>query len=202
MDLAEKIGLLQAQLFPGRLKAVTIRVSGEAGRFGFAPLKIAVLKGLLAPVCGETVNYVNAPAMAHERGINVYETQSSQSGDFTNYIEVEALQNRQTHCVGGTLFGNQKPRIVKIDAATTDITPKGYVIVIRNEDQPGVVGRIGNILGRNRINIADMSLERHPVGRKVMALTVINTDQPISEKVRRELKKFPPIKEVEVVNLR
>ncbi|MDP3920207.1 MAG: phosphoglycerate dehydrogenase [Candidatus Omnitrophota bacterium] len=199
--LAERIGMLHVQLHKGSLKSVTIRLAGDPARFGIAPITVAVLKGLLTPICGETVNYVNAPAMAAERGIGVSESRTSESGDFTNYIEVAVMLGRQKNVIGGTLFGNQTPRIVRVNEFKTDINPTGYVVFIRNEDQPGVVGKVGMILAKNKVNIADMSLERLKIGKKTFAMTVINTDQNVSKRALGEIKKFRPVIEATVVDL-
>ncbi len=204
LTLAEKIGLLQAQLFGKGLKTVDIRYGGEVTRYTLQPLTNAVMRGLLAPVCGETVNFVNASAMAKERGIVVNENRSTQTADFTNYIEVEVSAGSENgkNRIMGTLFGNKLPRIVSInDFWGLDIDPEGYVLVVTNEDQPGVVGKLGTILGNNKVNIAEMSLARVGKGKKTLALTTINTDNPISDKVLAEIKKFKPILDVKVVKL-
>jgi len=201
LTLAEKIGLLHSQLHGGSLKSVTIRYGGEVAKYGLAPLTIAVIKGLLTPICGETVNFVNAPSMAKERGIAVNESKSTHAEDFTNYIELEVYQNHNTYRIMGTLFGKSQPRIVRINEFTTDVVPEGCVIFIHNEDRPGVVGTIGTILGKSKINIAQMSLGRVKKGKKMMAMTAINTDSEVSEKAMKAIKKFPPVIDVKVVNL-
>jgi len=101
----------------------------------------------------------------------------------------------------GTLFGNQDPRIVRVNEFRLDAIPKGVVLVIHNEDKPGVVGQVGTILGNNKINIAEMTLGRVAKGKKTFALTVINTDNDIPAKVLKELKEFKPIIETKVVKL-
>jgi len=199
LNVAEKIGLLPAQLFSGSLKKVTIRMGGEPARFGFDAITIAVLKGLLTPVCGETVNFVNAPAIAKERGIVVDKSQTSVAQDFANFIEIETLQHNETHRVIGTIYGNEFPRIVRVDEFSVDVDPTGRVIFIRNEDQPGVVGKVGTILGKNDVNIGEMTLGRITRGKKVFALTVINTDGDVPERVLKQLKKFPPILDAKIV---
>ncbi|MDD5217402.1 MAG: phosphoglycerate dehydrogenase, partial [Candidatus Omnitrophica bacterium] len=199
--LAEKMGLLYTQLFGGTLKSVTIRYGGEVTNYALAPLTIALLKGLLAPICGETVNFVNASSYAKERGIAVNESRSTRSEDFTNYIELEIPSNGITHRIMGTLFENLAPRIVRIDEFWVDVEPIGSVIFIQNEDQPGVVGTLGTILGKSKINIAEMSLGRVKKGKKMLAMTVINTDSEMPESVLKEIKKYDPILDVKVVKL-
>ncbi len=199
--LAEKIGALYMQYFGGSLKSVTIRYGGEVTRYSLTPLTTALVKGLLTPICGDTVNFVNASAMAKERGIVVNESKSNQTGDFTNYIELEAASEEgDPNRITGTLFGNKFPRIVNINEFWgLDIDPQGYVLAVKNDDQPGVVGTLGTILGKNNINIAEMSLARVTRGKKTLALTTINTDNEISDKVLAEIKKFPPILSAKVV---
>lgn len=201
ISLAEKIGMLQVQLFGGSLKSVTIRYGGEVTRYSLNPLTIAVVKGLLTPICGETVNYVNAQAMAKERGLVINESKSTQAEDYSNYIEVELGAGDKKTTIMGTIVGNQQLRIVHVNEFMIDVEPEGYVIFIQNEDQPGVVGTVGTILGKNKINIAEMSLGRVSKEKKMLALTVINTDSEVPEKVLAEIKQFPPILDVKVVKL-
>lgn len=199
LDLAERIGLMQAQLFGGSFREVSIRYGGEMTNFNLAPLTIAVLKGLLAPICGESVNFVNAPALARERGITVNESKTTQMEDFTSFITVEVAMDHQKNLIMGTLFANRQPRIVRINEFFLEAIPKGYMIVIRNEDQPGVVGGIGTILGKNKINIAEMTLGRITQKGKILATTVINTDSAVGPEVLKELKAFKPIIDAKVI---
>ena len=197
--LAERIGSMHAQLFGGSFRDVSIRYGGEVTDFNLAPLTIAVIKGLLTPICGETVNYVNAPTLAKERGIAVSESKTTQAEHFSTFIAVEVVMDHQKNLIMGTLFGNQDPRIVRVNEFFLDAVPKGDVLFIHNEDQPGVVGGIGMILGRNKVNIAEMTLGRVTKGRKTFAMTVINTDQAVPPHVLKELKAFRPIIDTKVV---
>ena len=199
--LAERIGLIHTQLFGGRLREVTVRFAGEVTHYPIASLTLAVLKGLLEPICGSTVNFVNAPALARERGITVNESKTTEIKDFANFIELEASHNHETNRIMGTLFGNQDPRIVKVNEFLLDAEPKDYMLFIHNEDKPGVVGTLGTILGRNKVNIAEMTLGRIKKANKTMALTIINTDQDVPPKVLSEIKKLPPILDVKLVKL-
>ncbi len=199
LALAERMGSMHAQLFGGSFREISIRYGGEVTHFNLAPLTIAVIKGLLTPICGETVNYVNAPMLAKERGISVNESKTTQVEDFTNFISVEVVMDHQKNLIMGTLFGNQDPRIVRINEFFLEAVPKGEMLVIHNEDQPGVVGAVGTILGKNKVNIAEMTLGRVAKGKKTMAMTVINTDQAVPPQVLKELKEFPPIIDVKVV---
>ncbi len=203
ITLAEKIGLLYSQLFTGTCKKVTVRYGGEVSRHNIKPLTIALLKGLLTPICGPTVNFVNAPAKAKERGMAVDESMSTAKEDFSNYIEIEVGSDAGggVNRIMGTLFADQRPRIVRVNEFMIDVEPVSWVLFIHNEDQPGVVGTVGTLLGQNKINIAEMSLGRVSKGKKMLALTVINTDNEVSEKVLAEIKKCPLIVDAKVVRL-
>lgn len=197
--LAERIGSMHAQLFGGSFRDVSIRYGGEVTSFNVAPLTIGVIKGLLTPICGESVNYVNAPTIAKERGIAVSESKTTQAEDFTTFISVEVVMDHQKNLIMGTLFGNLDPRIVRINEFFLEAVPKGDVLVIHNEDEPGVVGGIGSILGKNKVNIAEMTLGRVAKGAKTFAMTVINTDQTVPANVLKELKAFRPIIDAKVI---
>jgi D-3-phosphoglycerate dehydrogenase len=197
--LAERMGSMYTQLFPGSFREVFIRYGGEVTNFNLAPLTIAAIKGLLAPICGEAVNYVNAPTLAKERGISVDESKTTQAENCVNFIKIEVVADHQKNLVMGTLFGNLDPRIVQINEFFLEAVPKGDMLVIHNEDQPGVVGMVGTILGKNKVNIAEMTLGRVAKGKKTMAMTVINTDQAVSPQVLKELKAFPPVIDAKVI---
>lgn len=201
ITLAERIGLLHTQLFGGRLREVTVRYCGEVTQYPLAPLTIAVVKGLLQPISATTVNYVNAPTVARERGITVNESKTSEAKDFANFIEIEATHDHEKNRIMGTLFANRDPRIVKINEFVLDAEPRGYMLFIHNEDRPGVVGHLGTILGRNGVNIAEMTLGRIRKKNKIMAITIISTDQDVPPKVLAEIKKFPAILDAKLVKL-
>ncbi len=197
--LAERIGSMHGQLFGGSYREVSIRYGGEVTHFNIAPLTIAVIKGLLSPICSATINYVNAPTIAKERGITVNESKTTQAEEFTTFISVEVTMDHQKNLIMGTLFGNQEPRVVRINEFFLDAIPKGDVLVIHNEDQPGVVGAVGTILGKNKVNIAEMTLGRVVKGKKTLAMTVINTDDAVPPHVLTELKAFHPIIDAKVI---
>ena len=185
LKLAENIGTIQAQLSDGHIQHVKIRYSGEVIGYDTAPMTMSLMKGLLAPILGETVNYVNAQVLAKNRGIKVIESKTSELEDFANVIEVEVKTDTLRSIVSGTLFGKDNPRIVKIDEFYIDAVPSGYLLVTFTKDVPGVVGTIGSILGRNEINIASMSFGRRKQGGR--AITVLNLDSPVSDAVIKEI---------------
>jgi len=200
INLAEKLGMMHTQLFEGSIKTVTVKYSGEVTQFPLAPLTLACVKGLLVPICGEgAVNYVNAPIIAKERGITINESKTSHLQDFANFISLEVTLAKESHTITGTLFGKSDSRIVKIDDFFLDAIPKGYLLFIANEDKPGVVGEVGTILGKNKINIAEMTLGRREDHQS--AITLINTDSEVSDSVIQEIKKSSKIIDVKLLRL-
>src|SRR4029077_14951471 len=121
ITLAEKLGLLQSQLYEGGIERVTIEYKGEVAGVNVAPLTIAALKGLLTPILEETVNYVNAPVIARERGIEVKEVKSSDAGDFTSLISLQVEADKKTTRIAGALYSRRDPRIVQLDNFRVEI---------------------------------------------------------------------------------
>lgn len=187
IDLGEKIGLFQGQLLHGRFNKVVIKYSGDAANKNTAVMTIAVMKGLLTPVVGaENVNYVNASMIAQRRGIKVIETKTAQMEDYTNLITVQVSADNKEGTIMGTLFTRNAPRIVKIDKYKIESIPEGYLIYTSYKDVPGVLGRIGTILGENDINIAAMTCGRdRPRGK---AVSILNVDSEVPKEVLSELK--------------
>ncbi len=200
INLAEKMGLLFTQLFSGSFKNVTIRFGGDPGKYKPTAMTISLLKGMLSPICGDTVNFVNAPTVAKERGISVTESRSDEKTDFTSYIEVEVECGKEKNTIMGTLFEGMA-RVVKINEFQVDVEPNGTILFIKNEDRPGVVGKVGTLLGTSKVNIAEMSLGRIRQGKKTLAMTIINTDGEIPEKVIKQIEAFDPVIDVKVTRL-
>lgn len=188
LPLAEKIGCLLTHLVEERVGDLELQYAGQISQYDTAILTVAVLKGLFGAVVHEPVTYVNAPILAKERGIEIREVKTPVSRDYINVITVSTgdAQGKRIS-VGGTLVGkkNQK-RFVSIYDFDIDMVPSKYMAFFRYEDRPGMIGKVGTILGNNKINVANMQ-----VGRKVLhgeALMGINVDEPISQKVIEEIK--------------
>ncbi len=199
LALAEKIGLMQAQLYEGGLERVTVEYNGEVSSLTVAPLTIAVLKGLLTPILENAVNFVNAPVVAKERGIEVKEVRSGDAGDFTSVIRVRVETGRRAHHVAGTLHNRKEPRIVEIDTFQVEVVPEGHLLLILNVDRPGVIGEVGKVLGDHDINIARMQCSREERGGN--ALLIIGTDVPLSREVLDHIKSARNILSVKVADL-
>ncbi|MGH7410769.1 MAG: ACT domain-containing protein, partial [Candidatus Methylomirabilis sp.] len=199
LNLAENIGLLQAQLYEGGLERVTVEYSGEVATLAVAPLTIAVLKGLLTPILEDAVNFVNAPIVAKERGIEVKEVKGGDAGEFTSVIRVRIETGKQTHRVAGTLYSRKDPRIIEIDKFQVEVVPEGHMMLILNQDRPGVIGAVGQVLGDHQINIARMQCSREERGGH--ALLIIGLDAPLPEGVLSTIKRGKYILSVKLVDL-
>jgi D-3-phosphoglycerate dehydrogenase / 2-oxoglutarate reductase len=191
MHLAELLGGFVVQMAEGGLREVAVRYSGDAAALEFKPITAALLTGLLKKSQPEHVNVVNAPHLAKERGIRISETISTDVEDYSSLITVELTTDKSKRQVAGTLFGRKEPRIVRVDDYRLEAVPSGFMLVFSNQDTPGVIGKIGTLLGNNRINIAGMQLGR--VAPHGMAVAVVNVDSPIPPAVMHEICLLPNI---------
>ncbi|NDY42921.1 phosphoglycerate dehydrogenase [Dissulfurirhabdus thermomarina] len=183
--LGEKLGAFLANMQDGAMEEVEIGYLGDVAEYDTAPVTVAVLKGLMAPYLREEVNYVNAPILARERGIKVTEAKSQTSEDFTNLLQVTVRSGGGTNLVAGTIFGKKEPRLVRINDFRLEAVPEGHMLLIYNEDRPGVIGRIGLTLGEAGVNIARMQVGQDTGHhRNVILLTM---DEPVSPDVLARL---------------
>jgi D-3-phosphoglycerate dehydrogenase / 2-oxoglutarate reductase len=194
--LAEKLGALQAGLLEGRLKGIEVEYRGPDVAPHVKPLTVALLRGLLVPTLGnERVNYVNAPIIANERGIMVSQALNITSVDYTNMVSCRVTTDKdgklEERTIVGVLFNGSMPRIVQIDGFRTDAVPQGLALVISSKDVPGVIGRVGTILGANYVNIAEYRLGRTSAGDK--ALSFINLDNAVPDYAMKALTDLPEV---------
>ncbi|MFQ5849713.1 MAG: phosphoglycerate dehydrogenase [Candidatus Binatia bacterium] len=199
LSLGEKLGSLQVQMMATVPKEVQIEYGGEVTQYDVAPLTLAVLKGILTPVMESSVNYVNAPVVARERGIRVVESKSSRPSDFASSITVRVKTQDKEAEVEGAIFGSNNLRIVKINNFYLEAVPEGYILLLHNRDVPGVVGAVGTLLGKERINIAGLELGREKVGG--MAISLIHVDDAVPKEVLEALRHLPNILSAEMVKL-
>jgi D-3-phosphoglycerate dehydrogenase len=199
MNLAEKLGSFVVQMVEGGLREVAVKYSGETAALEIKPITAALLKGLLQKSLPERVNLVNAPHIARERGIKVSETTSSEVGYYTSLITVELTTDKSRGEVAGTLFGRQEPRIVRVDDYPMEAVPTGHMLVFSNQDTPGVIGKIGTILGSNQINIAGMQLGRTALHG--MAVAVVNVDSTIPAPILEQIRGLSNILAAKLVEL-
>lgn len=176
-NLCETMGRFLSQIVEGGIKKVSLAYSGEVFSAKTDLLTASFLKGMLCIALGEDVNFINSSSLARERGITVEEVKSSECKDFVNAIEATIATDKEVKSLEGTLFGNKEPRIVRVDDFYFEVAPTKYMIFASNKDMPGVVGKLGTILGENKINIAGMSLGRTRKGGA--ALTILNVDSAV-----------------------
>ncbi|MFC1804944.1 phosphoglycerate dehydrogenase [Candidatus Omnitrophota bacterium] len=199
IELSEKLGLFLAQLVDGRYQELNIYYSGEIIQHDWGPLTMALVKGVLSPALKDTVNFVNATSIAKERGIKIKEIKSSSEEEFITCVKLELKSDKEKRSVTGTLAANRKPRIVKIDGYYVEASPVGDMLVIKNWDKAGVIGGLGSLLSKQKINIAAMSFGREKPGGK--AISVLNVDAAVSSKLAAEIKGLKHVLAVKVIRL-
>lgn len=199
INLSEKLGIFSAQIFEGGVTEITIEYRGEASEINTAPVKIAAIKGFLGPILEETVNFVNAPFIAKERGIEVKETKSADAGDYQSMIGLRIKAKDKESYITGTLLSRKDPRIVSVDGFKIEIVPEGELLYIHNNDKPGVIGNLGTLLSKNNINIARMQFGREAPGGR--AISVITIDSPATPDIIEDIKRLPNVLHLKRITL-
>jgi D-3-phosphoglycerate dehydrogenase len=193
MALAEQLGGLVGQLTTGAIPRISIHAEGAAAELNIKPIVAAVLAGFLR-VQSATVNMVNAPFLAKERGIEVREIKSEKEGDYHTLIRVSVKTDAGERSVAGTLFSNSEPRLVELFGIKVEAELAGHMMYIVNEDAPGFIGRIGTLLGENAINIGTFNLGRRDAGGE--AVLLLSVDSPVKREVLDAAKALPGVKRV------
>ena len=199
MQLAETLGNLVSQLAGGRIELLNVRLQGELATNNSQPLVIASLKGLLSQALRERVNYVNANIEAKERGIRVIETRDASIRDYSGSLHLSATGSLGEHSVTGALLGDGEIHITSIDEFPVNVPPSHYMLFTLHRDMPGIIGKIGSLLGSFNVNIASMQ-----VGRKIVrgdAVMVLSIDDPLPEGILTEITKVPGIRDAYTVTL-
>lgn len=199
MALAEKLGIVAAQLADGPIEAVSVTYAGTLAEVESRPLTNALLKGLLTPALAERVNFVNAGLLAKERGIQVAEVRTSDADDYVELIRLTVRTASRERIVAGTLLHADLPTIVQVDDYAFNLFLKGALLFAPHQDVPGSVGKVGTLLGENAINIFGMQLGRRGVSGP--ALMVLNLDQPASENVLQQIKALPGFFDIKMVQV-
>jgi D-3-phosphoglycerate dehydrogenase / 2-oxoglutarate reductase len=223
MQLVEKMGRLYTQLQPGPLSRVELACSGEIAAYDLRPLKAALIKGLLESVSDAHVNMINAPALAKQRGLEIIEQQSTTPTEFANLVTIRVMDSNgytssfagkpgsgdeQIEVLSGTVM-HGTPRIVQIGRYWTEILPEGYILFCRNMNQPGMIGRVGMVLGKANVNISRMDVgpsarvarPHHPQQVPDTALMIVSVDEPIPDWALMEIGKHGDIFGLTLVKL-
>lgn len=197
MKLAEQLGSFAGQLTESDLKSVTIEYAGHAAELNTKPLSAAALQGLLAPML-DSVNMVNAPVMASERGIELSEVRTERAGDYQTLIRLTVVTNTQSRSVTGTLFGGNRPRVIDVKGVPLEAELRSHMLYVTNEDKPGLIGLLGTVLGDAGLNIATFQLGRADVGGDAIAL--VEVDQAVPADVLAKVAALPNVMQAKALN--
>jgi D-3-phosphoglycerate dehydrogenase len=199
MQLAETLGNLVGQLAGGRVDLLNVRLQGELATNKSQPLVVASLKGLLYQALRERVNFVNASIEAKERGIRVIETRDASVRDYAGSLHLEATGNLGTHSVTGALLGGSEIHLTNIDGFPINVPPSQHMLFTLHRDMPGIIGKLGSLIGSFNVNIASMQ-----VGRKIVrgdAVMTLSLDDPLPDGILAEIIKVPGIRDAYTVTL-
>lgn len=176
LQLGEILGKFYYQLNREPVERVEVVYSGDTAKMETSVITLAVLKGLMEPVIQEKVNYVNAGLLAKNRGIEVVESRMTENEHYLNFIQLRVHSKDSTFTIGGTVFGKKELRIAEVNGFMFDVIPTPYMLIAENIDQPGMIGKIGTMLGQNNINIATMQVSRNVQGEKAMMFLTIDSE--------------------------
>ena len=199
LELAETLGRLHAGLADKPVKRIEIEVYGDVVGNLVRAIGAGMLKGVLAQSSDVSVNYINAPILAHERGITTTQTIGINNQDYPNLVASRAIWDGEERLLAGVLFGGSEPRIVQIDEYRLEAKPEGLVLVMRNLDVPGVIGQVGTLLASHGVNIGEWRLGRVCPGGEAMSF--INLDTMPGEATLRELANIEAVTHARVVSL-
>jgi D-3-phosphoglycerate dehydrogenase len=199
--LAERLGAFLAQVSEGTLEEISLRYSGRMAEWKTELIRNAGVKGILNQRLDEKANLVNAAAIAASRGIRVHEDRKPKSahGD-ESVLSIRLKTAAEEHIVKGSVLHKEFPRLLHVDGIEVEAPLERDLIYMRNRDVPGVIGRVGTILGANKINIANFSLGRRAEGQ-AGALAVVHVDSAVPETVLAELRKAPGVEQAKGVRL-
>ncbi|GLI07287.1 phosphoglycerate dehydrogenase [Paenibacillus tyrfis] len=189
-NLGEKLGVFLGQTIDGPVSEIVVNYSGDLTDVDTTPLTRYIVKGILANQL-EGVNIVNAMHLAKTRGLNVVVQKSSTAKSFTNLVSVTLKTKQEERVLAGTLLSGYGERIVQIDQYPVDIAPSGHLLLISHNDKPGIIGKVGTLLGDNGVNIATMQVGRKVVGGS--AIMVLTTDKETPKEVLDRLIQLPEL---------
>ena len=198
MMLAERLGSLVGQMMAVVPQRIELNLYGELNELDAKPILAAAATGVLKLLLKESVTIVNAVALAKEHGVLTSESSSATPVAFSNLMEVRVQQGNQVHSVAGTLFGGNHQRLVELDGVEIDAIPQGHLLLVRNDDTPGVVGAIGTHLGKRAINIARMTVGRQP---GTGALMLLEVDAEVPAEIMREVAGIAGVREARALTL-
>ncbi|NWG72155.1 MAG: phosphoglycerate dehydrogenase [Parvularculaceae bacterium] len=193
--LAELLGLFAGQLTETSVKAVEVVYSGGVAKLNTRPMTAAAIAGVLRPMLAE-VNIVNAPVIARDRGVAIAETYRDDAQNFESVIRLRIVTERQDRSISGALFG-QTPRVVEIKGVEMEASFAPHMLYVTNEDKPGFIGALGQILGDANVNIATFNLGRSGPGADAIALLAV--DDAVNETVLKRVRSLPHVKQAKAL---
>ncbi len=199
VELGERLGAFLAQMNDSRPHTLGVRYYGGLAEGRNDVIVNAVLVGLFKPILSSGVTLVNARSVAADRGIEIVESRSSRPRNYTNLLSIKLHTSDGERWVEGAVFERTSPRLVLVDGITVEAPLEGTMIVIRNDDQPGVIGEIGTVLGRHRVNIANFALGRE--GANAIGVVIVDETSPIPASVLDDLRKVKAIREARIVRV-
>jgi len=195
--VSEQLGLFVGQLMPADYHEISIDYVGDVSNYNCSPITSAAVAGILNASFPD-INMVSAPSIARDKGIAITETKKDEYSAYESYIRINLLSKKETFSIGGTTFSDGKPRIVQINGINLEAELMANMLYVTNNDVPGLIGSLGNILGNEGINIASFNLGRTAPLKDAMAL--IGIDSPVNEKVISEVKKLDSVVNVKSLN--
>ncbi|MFC1737873.1 phosphoglycerate dehydrogenase [Planctomycetota bacterium] len=198
-NLSRRIGLLLSTIAPGKIKKVEVQYRGTIAEKDVGVVTINFLIGLLQKHFDIPLNIVNTPVLAKERGVSVDETKNPEPKDVASSFSAKVLTDKVTRTVTGSVFGGTLPRIIEIDDFNVEMTPERTVLIIYNDDKPGVIGAVGSICGKHNINICTMGVGDKPKEQK--AILAVSLDKKPDEKAIEEIGKLDFVNEIHLCKL-
>jgi D-3-phosphoglycerate dehydrogenase len=205
--LAERMGAFLAQVSEGTAEEISVRYSGHIAEWKTELIRNAAIKGILNQALEEKANLVNAAAIADSRGLRVHESHKPKTptGGTASVLSIELKSATEEHAVKGAVLHGSEPRLLHVDGIDVEAPLERNLIYLRNRDVPGVIGKVGTILGEEEINIANFSLGRRSaeVGsdQPNEAIAVVHVDGKVSEAVLNKLRKIPAVQQAKAVRL-
>lgn len=199
VTLCERMGYLLYSLLGGKIVKVSARYRGKIADFDLGLLTTAGVKGVLSCATPETVNFVNAQLVAAERGVEVSQTKSVSSTVYSSVVELSVESDKGTMSAVGAIFEDDQPRVVALDGLQISVILSGHKLVTWQNDEPGVVGKVGNLLGEEGVNIAEMQVGR--AAPRTRAVMVMSIDEPPSEAAQEKVKSLSGIERARFVTL-
>jgi len=200
MQIAENTGELAVQLSAGAVKTIEINADGDLADLDIQPLEVAVLKGVLSARL-EGVNYVNAPVIAKNRGIDLISTRSKAKSNFAGRITVKLITDKETTVVAGALVTKDIPRIVKINDYETSIRPETHELIVPHTNKPSMIAKVAQVIGEKGINIGSMNVVQKNDKHETESIMVINVDSVVPDETLSEIAKIDGVHNPKYVKL-